>query len=138
MHLYSKFSIFDNFIHRMNWELSGMTSQIPSISPTARMPMSGSDHKLWKFITLERIGRLWSNFHSLIFWFFFMHCQKENPRGGFPFKLKFKFSAIYQSKIIPHQVGFCKYSYSIWFGILLFTLDRRSGCHDYSSIGSSQ
>ena len=45
-----------------------------------------SDHELWKFITLERIGRFCSNFHSLFFWFFFIHWRKENPRGWFPFK----------------------------------------------------
>ena len=43
MHPYSKFYIdqfFYNFEHRMNKELSTMTSQIPSISLTARMPVS--------------------------------------------------------------------------------------------------
>ena len=67
----------------MNGELSGMTSQIPSISPTAQMPMSGSDHELWKLTILERIGRFRSNFHSFFFWFFLIRWRKENPSNGF-------------------------------------------------------
>ena len=44
-----------------------------------------SDHELWKFITLERIGWFCSSFQSWFFWFFFINWRKENPSGLFPF-----------------------------------------------------
>ena len=76
-----------SLVYRMNGELYNhdVTDSFNSADRTDAHERS--DHELWKFITLERIGRFCSNFHSLFFWFFFIHWWKENPRGWFPFKL---------------------------------------------------